>query len=237
MRLLITIFLFFNLNFVKGQEDSSIIFIPAGKTLSDVITPGKIYRFPNFQDGNVYFRDGKITSAKLNYNFLNGHIEFISSGGDTLALVKEQILNLKMVTIDSSRFYYHTVFGYMEQIANNEIGKVLKKHDYKLSKREKIGAYEQPTSTNAIESYSSFTSVDGSISTSLSVKENIALKRVRLYFLGDQYNTFLPANKKNILRLFPKSKAKLQSYLDKTEVDFNDETALIKLFASLERQQ
>jgi len=234
MRLLITIAFFFGFTCVNAQQDSSIIFIPAGKTLSDVVTPGKIYRFPNFKQGKVFFRDGTITSANLNYNFLNGHIEFISSNGDTLALVKEQILNLKTVIIDSSRFYYHPVYGYMEQIANNEAGKILKKQDYKVFKREKIGGYEQPSSTTAIESYSSFTNVDGSILTTLSVRENVALKRVKLYFFGDQYNTFLPANKKNLLRLYPKSKAQLQSYLHKNEVDFNDEKDLKKLIALLE---
>ena len=237
MRLLITIAVLCTLNCVNAQKDTSELFIPAGKPLSEVATPVKIYRFPNFRQGKVYFRDGTITSANLNYNFLNGHIEFLSSNGDTLALVKEQILNLRTVVIDSSRFYYHNVYGYMEQISNNETGKVLKKQDYKVSKREKIGGYEQPSSTSAIESYSSFTSADGSILTSLSVRENITLKRVKLYFLGDQYNTFLPANKKNLLRLYPKSKAELQSYLDKTEVDFNNEADLKKLVASLEPQK
>ena len=114
------------------------------------------------------------------------------------------------------------------------LGKILKKQDYRVSKREKIGGYEQPSSTNAIESYSSFTSADGSILTSLIVKENITLKRVKLYFFGDEYNTFLPANKKNLLRLYPKNKAQLQSYLNKNEVDFNSEADLKKLIASLE---
>ena len=233
MRLLITIAFLGTLNCVIAQSDTAVLFIPAGRTLSEVATPTKIYRFPNFKEGKVYFRDGTITSANLNYNFLNGHIEFLSANGDTLALVKEQILNLKTVIIDSSQFYYHNVYGYMEQIVNNETGKVLKKQDYKVFKREKIGGYEQPSSTTAIESYSSFTSADGSILTSLSVRENITLKKVKLYFLGDQYNTFLPANKKNLLRLYPKNKAQLQSYLNKTEVDFNDEADLRKLMASL----
>ena len=183
MRLLITIAFLCTLNCVNAQSDTAVLFIPAGRTLSEVVTPDKIYRFPNFKVGKVYFRDGTITSANLNYNFLNGHIEFLSANGDTLALVKEQILNLKTVIIDSSKFYYHNVYGYMEQIVKNETGKVLKKQDYKVFKREKIGGYEQPSSTTAIESYSSFTSVDGSILTSLSVRENITLKKVKLFFL------------------------------------------------------
>ena len=234
MRLFLTIALLCIFSAADAQEDSSLIFIPAGKMLSDVITPGKIYRFPNFTQGKVYFRDGSVTSATLNYNFLNGHIEFISSNGDTLALVKEQILNLKTVVIDSSRFYSHSVYGYMEQIASNETGKILKKQDYKVYKREKIGGYEQPSSTSAIESYSSFTSADGSILTSLNVRENITLKRVKLFFFGDEYNTFLPATKKNLLKMYPKSKSQLQSYLKESEVDFNNEADLKKLIASLE---
>ena len=230
MRLFLVIIVFC-LSFGGQAQDSLTIFIPAGKSISDVAKPEKLYRYPDFRNGKVFFRDGTITSAKLNYNYLNGEVEFIS-GKDTLAIVKEQVLNLRDIEIDTAKFYYSG--GYLEQVANIDNRKILKKQEYKVSKREKIGGYEQPSSTTAIESYSSITDSHGMMNTKLIVRENITLVRPPQYFIGDQYNTFLPANKKNFLRLYQKNKAQIERYFRSNDVDFKKLEDLKKLLASIE---
>ncbi len=212
-------------------QDSTVLFIPAGRSISEVATPKKIYRFPDFTKGKVYFRDSKITSGSLNYNYLIGEIEFIAANGDTLAIVKDQALNIKRIEIDSSVFYYNG--DYLEEVANFESGKIAKRQHYRLLKREKIGAYGQPSSTSAIESYSSFTGDDGIMAPKLIVRENVTLFKPVQYFIGDEFNTFLPATKKNILSLHPKNKKQIESYLRTNDVDFKNLEHLKKLFASL----
>ena len=231
MRSVIIALLFLLSTIIKAQ-DSSVIFIPAGRSFSDVATPDKIYLLPNFTKGKVHFRDGSMNSANFNYNFLNGEIEFISSKGDTLAIVKEQALNIKNIKIDSATFYYYN--GYLQEVGGNETGKVLRRQFYKVRKREKIGGYEQPTSTSAIESYETFVSGNGELAQKLTVRENITLIKATEYFFGDQYNTFLRANKKNVLKLYPKKRVQIESYLLKNKVDFNNGEDLQKLLASLQ---
>jgi hypothetical protein len=228
----LTIVLFFLVSTGIHAQDSSVIFIPAGQSFLDVATRDKIYLLPNFTSGKVYFRDGSITSANFNYNFLNGEIEFISASGDTLAIIKEQALNIKNIVIDTNRFYYYN--GYLQEMGSNETGKILRRQYYKVKKREKIGAYEQPSSTSAIESYSTFVSGSGELPQKLTVRENITLVKTTEYFLGDQYNTFLRANKKNFLGLYPKKKAQIESYLLKNKVDFNKGEDLQKLLDFLQ---
>lgn len=232
MRLLFSIAILFVSCSVNAQ-DSTLLFIPAGRSISEVGTPQKIYRFPNFRKGTVFFRDSKTTAGNLNYNYLNGEIEFIAATGDTLAIVKDQAMNIKQVEIDGVIFYY-TVGGYLEEMANFKKGKILKKQQYRVLKREKIGGYEQPSSTTAIESYSSFTGDDGIMAPKLIVRENISLIKPAQYFVGDEYHTFLPANKKNILSLYQKDKKQIETYLRNNEVDFKKLDDLKKLFASLE---
>ena len=227
MRKIITIVLFL-VSTVLHAQDSTVIFIPAGQSFLKVATPDKIYLLPNFTSGKVYFRDGSITPANLNYNFLNAEMEFISGKGDTLAFVKEQALNIKNIIIDSARFYYY-YNGYLQEVGSNETGKVLRRQYYRVKKREKIGAYEQPTSTSAIESYSTFVSCSGELPQKLTVRENITLVKATEYFLGDQYNTFLRANKKNVLKIYPKKKAQIDAYLLKNKVNFNNGEDLQKL--------
>ena len=214
-------------------QDSSLLFIPAGKSLADVAKPEKIYRFPRFEKGKVFFRDEKVTPGNLNYNYLNGEIEFIAPNGDTLAIVKEQAYNIRRVEIDSAVFYYNTA-GYLEEVYDFGAGKILKKQQYRLLKREKIGGYDQPSSTSAIESYGSFTGDDGIMAPKLIVRENISLIKPVQYFVGDQYNTFLPANRKNILSLYNTNKKQLETYLKNNPVDFKNLEDLKKLFAVLE---
>jgi len=195
----------------------------------DVASVDKAYRFPNFTNGHVYFRDGSMSAAKLNYNFLNRELEFISPGGDTLALVKEQMLNIKNIIIDSITFYYYD--GYLEEMAHNENEKLLKRQFYDI-KSEKIGAYEQPSGNSAIDAYSSFTDESGQ-PRNLAVRANLTLVMKTEYFIGDKYNTFLRATKRNMLDLYPKKKTQIESYLRNNHVNFASGTDLQKLFSSL----
>jgi hypothetical protein len=213
-----------------NAQDSTRIYIPAGKSFSDVAGLDKVYRFSNFTNGQVNFRDGSISAAKLNYNFLNAELEFISPSGDTLAIVKEQALNIKNVIIDSITFYYYD--GYLEQMAHNESGKLLKRQFYSIKGREKMGAYGLPSTSSAVDSYSSYTDQTGRTRT-LSVRENLTLVITTEYFIGDTYNIVLRANKKNMLDLYPKKRTQIESYLRTNHVNFASGKDLQKLFSSL----
>lgn len=212
-------------------QDSTVIFIQADRTVSEVLTPDKIYEHPQFVKGKIFFRDGSLTEALLNYNYLNGEVEFISNQKDTLAIAKQQMLNIKRVEINDHIYFYDR--GYLEQVQENAIGKLLKKQMYDVIKREKIGAYNQPTSTSAIESYGSFTDNYGSFSPNLKVKENITLALRSLYYFGDKYNVFLPATKKNLLKSFPSKKRQIETYLKQHPVNFKSAEDLKTLLSSL----
>jgi hypothetical protein len=205
-------------------------FYTSRKSFSDVAGLDKVYRFSNFTNGHVYFRDGTMSAAKLNYNFLNKEIEFISPGSDTLAIVKEQALNIKNIIIDSITFYYYD--GYLEEMAHNEDGKLLKRQFYQIKGSEKIGAYNLASTSSAIDSYSSYTDQNGQ-SRTLTVRENLTLVIATEYFFGDKYTVVLRATKKNMLDLYPKKKAQIESYLRNNNVNFTNGTDLLKLFSSL----
>lgn len=224
------IFLLFT---VSGLAQEEIIFIKAGTDASDELTPARIYRFPAFKKGTVFFRDGTVSQALMNYNFLNGEIEFIDPKGDTLAIAKAQLLNVRSVRIDTSSFYFNE--GYLEELVDNKYGKLLQKQVLVVKKREKIGGYNQPSETSAIDSYSSY-SFDGQFQfrPDLKVRENITLGKRVLYYFGDQYNVFLLANKKNLLRIFSKHRDQINNYLKSNEVDFAKYDDLQKLFAFIQ---
>ena len=218
--------------FVCAQD--STIFIAADQYVSEVATPARIYHYPNFTEGKVYFKDNTATDARLNYNYLNGEIEFISPNNDTLAIAKEQMLNISRVVIDTNTFFYNN--GYLELVAQSAIGKLLKKQMFVVVKREKIGGYGQPSSTSAIESYGSFKETYGAREFNLKVRENITLVLKTNYFFGDQYHMVLPANRKNIYKVYHSKKDLIDSYLKENEVDFTKSGDLKKVFAFLSKE-
>jgi hypothetical protein len=213
----------------------STIFIAADQYVSEVATPERIYHYPNFIAGKIFFRNNTVSDARLNYNYLNGEIEFISPDNDTLAISKKQMLDIERVVIDTSTFFYND--GYLELVAQSDVGRLLKKGMYVVAKREKIGGYDQPSSTSAIESYSSFKETYGTRQFDLKVRENITLVLRTNYFFGDQYHIVLPANKKNLYKVFRSKKDLIDSYLANNDIDFRKPADIKKLFALLSKEE
>jgi hypothetical protein len=212
----------------------STIFIAADQYVSEVATPERIYHYPNFTAGKIFFRNNTNSDARLNYNYLNGEIEFITPNNDTLAIGREQMLNMERVVIDTSTFFYNN--GYLELVAQSSVGKLLKKQMFEVVKREKIGGYGQPTSTSAVGSYGSFTKNYGAQAFNLKVSENITLALKTNYFFGDQYHVILPANKKNIYKVYRAKSDLIDSYLKENAVDFKKPEDLKKIFAFLSKE-
>lgn len=212
-------------------QDSTSIFIAAGKEISEVLTPQKIYRYPQFINGKIIFRNGHTSQALLNYNYLIGEIEFISPKNDTLAFAKEQMLNIKKVIVDTNTFFYNK--GYVELVMENTAGKLLKSEKFYVVKREKIGGYDQPASTSAIDSYDNFAGSDGVPNVHLKIKENITLQLKAQYFFGNKYDLVLPANKRNLYKAYHAKKERIDEYLRENLVDYKKPGDLKKLLAYL----
>lgn len=213
-----------------AAQDSTLVAVEPGQNIYHLITVEKRYRFPHFTNGKIYFRDGSVISdAVLNYNFLNGELEFLTSKGDTLSIATDQMLNIKYVAIDSSSFYFDK--GYLELVASSSIGKVLKKERYEVYKREKVGAYNQPTSTSSINMASAFFNRNGKAD--LVAREKITMVLKRTYYFSTQYLQVLPASKKNFIKLFPSASIHLETYLQWHHVNFSSADDLKALIQSV----
>jgi len=215
--------------YAQGKEE---VLIPAGSNLMDVLTPAKIYYYPNFVNGQSFFKDGSTARGRLNYNILNEEVEFINAQGDTMAIAKDQMLNIKYLLIDTTTFYYSN--GYIQKLKENTTGKLLGKQLWVVTKRQKIGGYGEPTSTTAAIFSYTFFHLFGTFTPNLVMQENITLTKKTVYYIGDHYNLFLLANKKNFLKLYSKKKAEIEDYLKNNQVNFSKFDDLEKLFDLLQ---
>ncbi len=200
--------------------------IKPGMGVLQVIPLEKIYRYPTFQQGLVVFRSGASTLGKLNYNHLFAVIQFINQQGDTLSMAEEPLV--KYVAIGKDTFYYDK--GYVRTITAGPV---------KLAERVLFREYIQKPGANyelssGATSSSTITAMrEGKTLGSDVVEQEVVLMKNTLYFIGDRFNVFVPADKRNLLKVYSKQKRQVENYLSANAVDFKKEEDLIKLTAFL----
>ena len=206
-----------------AQSRSSFT-VKAGSTIKETLPPEELLLYPAFRPGKVYYKDNKTSSGRLNYHKFFDEILFIAPQGDTLAVDNEP--TIRYVVIEKDTFYFQE--GYIKLITTANGVKLGEKRTLKITDRQQIGGYDQPTSSSAITSYKTFN--DGRQVYDLTVKEDLIITKEVDYYFGDRWDRFLPANKKNVLDLFAKKNEALKNYLKDTKVDYGNKDDVQKLF-------
>jgi len=207
-------------------QDSTII-IKAGTSFNESVSITDQFEYPQFVYGKVFFRPGDSSGGRLNYNRFLDQMQFIDFKGDTLNLANPG--TTKFIRINNDLFYYDN--GYVKLIKDNNTIKLAAKQTLRLSGKTKIGAYNMPSSSSAIDSYGSL--VIDNKNYNLTPREDITLTKKTEYYFGDKYNHFVLANKKNISRLYSKQDGAITAYLKENNVDFNKREDIERLFQYL----
>jgi hypothetical protein len=200
--------------------------IKAGEDLYQKLAR-EIYLYPSFKKGMVLFKDGHKNQADLNFNFLNGEMQFIDEKGDTLSLAEERTIS--DITIGKDSFFYDD--GYLQLIAGNETVKLVRRQRIRIIDQQKVGAYDQPSSAGAITSYNTLPNQIRNFK--LDVRQDVIMGKQTTYYIGDRYNRFFRVTKKNLLKNFPKKETELNNYLKGNNVDFENEVHLSKILEIL----
>ena len=205
--------------------------VKAGEAPDEVIPDEAKYIFPAFTEGTAFLRSGASVKQQFNYNHLLDEMQFLNSGGDTLAIADPGLI--KSISINSFVFYYDK--GYLRQIV--EI------HAYKLAVKQqmiqipdKVGtAYGGSSGSSAVTTYSSIYSSDKVHR--LKVDRDVLFQTVTNWFIGDQYNHFEKGDKKGFYNTFPSKRDAIRKYMAKNNTDFNKEADLEQLLRFCTEQQ
>ena len=207
-----------------SAQSSNTTTIEAGDDVQHVLKD-QVYRFPSFQRGTVFFRNGKSSVAKLNLNLLLDEMQFIDPKKDTLAIADPA--SIERIEIDGANFLYSD--GYLELIGvyGNGVGQVglAVKRKLKIVDRQKEGAYGQKTSTSSISSMNTHLS-GNDIQYDLTVKENLVVGKEETFYLLDEKQNLRLLNKLNMLKAFPEHKQAISHYLKQHKVDYKNEAEL-----------
>lgn len=201
--------------------------VKSGENINTALPVNVKFHYPNFTQGSVFFRDGTQSNALLDYDLLTGEMQFIAPKGDTLALSNEVTIKYIVIGIDS--FFYDKV--YLQLVTGNPTAKLAKKEILGIGDLKKAGGYDQVSSTSAITTVSSMNG--NGQATNLTANVELVILKATTYYIGDIYNNFLLASKKNVLRLFGNKQKALEQYLKDNKCNFNKEQDLKTLIAFL----
>ena len=205
---------------LSAQKYEPVI-VKAGTIILDYFPFKERYRYPAFTQGQVFLKNGNVSSTKLNYNLLMDNIEFIQSR-DTLVFAKKKDIRYIVISVDT--FYYDN--GYLEQIFNGPV-KVGLRHRIKLKEVLKKDSYGTSSSGSSTNSYG-LLPTDGNFY-KLSVNEDMVFQEMEEYYLSVRSGDYVQFKKKYVLQLFSEKKDAIKSYLKTNDIDFDKRDDIIRL--------
>ena len=209
----------------QAQNANTITITPSDPDARELLRK-EVYRYPVFAEGIVYFKQGGAAKSKMNYNRLFREMIFINPKGDTLALENEEAINV--IVFGKDTFYYQN--GYLEQIATANNLKLAVNQLISEAGRKKTTVYGVETSGPTALGYYD----EGFLFKQLNNSEAIKLTRETKYFIANESNQFVAANKKNLLKIVPsEKKAAVETFVQTNNTNFDKREDLEKLFTFL----
>lgn len=209
--LVIQIFIISSQSFSQSRET---ITIHSGEDVS--VLYRKIYRYPQFGYGRVYYKNGDSARGLLNYNLIMERVQFVDPSGDTLILEGDQPLDY--VIIGNDRFY-HTEKEFLELDTSFQKGMLVIKRRIKFADEQKLGAYGVPSSTHNIENKSRLSEYNIH---QLRLARDLVFVKEEMFYYGNAKKHFFLINRKNLLQEFPDKSGSIIDYLKIKNVNFNN---------------
>lgn len=221
-------FIFFMIVWASCGFSQKIKFytIQPGENILDIVPETEMYEYPAFEPGVVYFKNGRRSAAKLNYNFVHEEILFINAANDTLTITNPE--EVKYISIGRHQFYYATNrFVKLDTIIGDV--KIGIAGFFATVSKKRVGAYGLTTDGGS-DSYGSYI-VPNNVKLDLTPNVITTVVYSKALFIGNRFNQFIPVNKKNMFYYYPENEEKLKQYLKERKVDFSkyeDVIALVK---------
>ena len=212
------------LSMTMSGQDNNLVTVKAGTKINDYFTQSEQYRYPEFTQGKVAFRNGTSIVTRLNYSILVGEMQFLTEK-DTMAIDNER--DIRYVQIMKDTFYYDN--GYLEVVAGHDPAIMTVKRYVKISDIKKEGPMGTRSSTSNAQAYGGIYDQGALRNHNLVLQEDLVLSKNQDYYIGNSAGGFLPYKMNNVLKLFPNNKTAIQDFLKKQKTDFKVKDDLIRL--------
>lgn len=211
--------------FTFAQNTPKVYRTKNGSNISKNIPYQEQYQFEEFMPGKVYFRNGRIANARLNYNFFYGEIEFIDQKKDTLLLNDKDYMD--SITVGPDIFYYLPKRGHVREIKNYGKVKLAEKQTLAVLDNERESAFNHYSATSAISNYKSFSNQNGY--QWMKPTDKVVFKRKYDNFFIDKNQRFYVPSKASLLKLFRDNSKEINEFIKVEKTDFSKQSDIIKL--------
>jgi len=212
---------------------SIFVFLVSVTVKSEEITNG--YLFPEFQKGNVYFKNHTVVGSLLNYETVTKEMLF-KQNDQVLSLGLTQTID--SVVIANRIFVNYEKCEFFEKIALGN-GNVYIQYISTLlpdGKQAGFGGYSQVSNVKSIGRMSTTDGGETHQSGELSANERFKAKTHTSFWIKSEGKLIIISSQKQALKAFPTNKQKIQSYFIDHKINFeslNDVTSLLNFCFSL----
>ena len=206
-------------------QESQLIEANSGEDLSGKISTNMKYLFPEFTEGQVFFKNSFMSTGKLNYNVLIGEMQFVEN--DELMALESK--NITVVNINDRLFFPYKGSEFSEELFSTENYKLRMRSKGHVSPFAKKGAYGTSSATSSITSYTSVSGSDGQLY-NLSVAEDVLVSVRNFYYLVGENGKYLQiTNIKTFTKQFPAFRNQIEAFAKENMIRFDNEDDLIRL--------
>ena len=215
------VFLLMLLPIWAAAQNRQIVEAASGEDLSQKVSNRMQYLFPEFTNGDVYYRGHK-GSGKLNYNMLLGEMQFMEND-QVMALANAK--DVMVISINNRRFYPFKDREFTEELTSTDQYQLRVRRKGNVAQHRKKGAYGMDSSTSAITSYSSISSDNRQYQ--LTVEEKMLISLNYFYYLvGGNGRYILVKNAKTFTKQFPAYRTSIETFVKEHRIRFDNEDDL-----------
>ena len=182
------------------------------------------YQFPAYTRAKILFKNGDSGSARINFNYFRNIVKYMDPSGTALEITNPQdvaYLSTATDTIFSDNGYYHWV-------ASSGAARLASATTFKLVSIATIGAFG--LSSPAVDARGVSVIIGEGAWNFLQPNQEITISKVTTFYIGrinGNKNTFVPVNKKNLSKLFPKKD--IENFMREKSINLNKVEDLVDL--------
>jgi hypothetical protein len=213
---------FLALTWLLPAQKFEPVTVRAGMKVVECFPFNERYRYPAFISGRIQLNNGVFSDKMLNYDFLNGEMEYLK-GKDTLAIAKAK--DIRHIVIEADTFYYFK--GVYLELIKGGVTKIGLRQYIKLKETQKKDSYGTSSAGSASNSYGMLPAAGNFYK--LVANEDMVFQRTLEYYISDPEGGFDQYNKKNVLHLYPKNEKEIKVYIKSEKISFDKRVDLIRL--------
>lgn len=217
------------ISFGTFAQESNIFMV---NTMKDDVSEftRKLYKYKDFKDGYVIFKDSAVGGGRLNYHRLFDQVHFITGNGDTLTL--KDPASIRVISIGRDSFYYFNK-GFLQKLSFNEKINLAMKPAVRYIGKEKKALYGSYTEIGSVDELTTF-SPDEFRTFYLGQDANLKFRYVNTFYFADRFNNFFPATRATLSDMFPDKEQEIKKFVSENKIDFDKEDHLLQLLGFLQ---